>query len=143
MSAPTAGRGPVVIDTGVFGADLVPGSPLKPRYEPLITGRPAFIAFQTVAELRYGALDAVGATTACAGSPRAWPGRRWSGPVPTWSRGARFRLACEVAGHPLGQPTTTPTDGSLRPPFALAWPLVSHNAEFRNAPGLAVEPMLP
>lgn len=49
-----AERGPVVIDTGVFGADLVPGSPLL--YEPPIAARPAFISFQTVAELRYGAI---------------------------------------------------------------------------------------
>jgi hypothetical protein len=49
-------RGPVVIDTGVFGADLVPGSALAARYDPLIAGRPAFISFQTVAELHFGAL---------------------------------------------------------------------------------------
>ena len=49
-------RGPVVIDTDVFSADLVPGSRLAERYAPLITGRPAFISFQTVAELRYGAI---------------------------------------------------------------------------------------
>jgi predicted nucleic acid-binding protein len=45
-----------VIDTDIFSADLVPGSPLAERYAPIITGRPAFISFQTVAELRYGAL---------------------------------------------------------------------------------------
>lgn len=49
-------RGPVVIDTDVYGADLVPGSALAVIYEPIIAGRPAFISFQTSAELRYGAL---------------------------------------------------------------------------------------
>ena len=49
-------RGPIVIDTDVFSADLVPGSRLAERYAPIITGRPAFISFQTVAELRYGAI---------------------------------------------------------------------------------------
>lgn len=49
-------RGPVVIDTDVYGADLVPGSELALLYEPVIVGRPAFISFQTAAELRYGAL---------------------------------------------------------------------------------------
>ena len=49
-------RGPVVIDTDVFGADLVAGSKLAAIYEPIIVGRPAFISFQTSAELRYGAL---------------------------------------------------------------------------------------
>jgi len=50
-----SGRGPVVIDTDVFGADLVPGSQLAMVYEPIIVGRPAFLSFQTVAELRFGA----------------------------------------------------------------------------------------
>jgi hypothetical protein len=49
-------RGPIVIDTDVFGADIVPGSRLSALYEPIIVGRPAFICFQTAAELRYGAL---------------------------------------------------------------------------------------
>jgi hypothetical protein len=40
----------------VYGADLVPGSALAARYEPLIVGRPAFISFQMAAELRYGAI---------------------------------------------------------------------------------------
>jgi hypothetical protein len=48
--------GPIVIDTDVFGADLVPGSALWARYEPIVDGRPAFISFQTVAALRFGAL---------------------------------------------------------------------------------------
>lgn len=49
-------RGPIVIDTDVFSADLVPGSRLAELYAPIVTGRPAFISFQTAAELRYGAL---------------------------------------------------------------------------------------
>jgi predicted nucleic acid-binding protein len=49
-------RGPIVIDTDVFSAELVPGSRLAERYAPLITGRLAFISFQTAAELRYGAM---------------------------------------------------------------------------------------
>jgi hypothetical protein len=49
-------RGPIVIDTDVYGADIVPGSQLAALYEPIIVGRPAFISFQTAAELRYGAL---------------------------------------------------------------------------------------
>ncbi|MGQ0465379.1 MAG: hypothetical protein ACT4QG_08660 [Sporichthyaceae bacterium] len=52
----TPRRGPVVIDTDVYGAQLVPDSPLARRYAPLVTGRAAFLSFQTVAELRYGAL---------------------------------------------------------------------------------------
>jgi hypothetical protein len=48
-------RGPVVIDTGVFGARLTPsGRLLASRYRPLLEGRPAIISFITVAELGYG-----------------------------------------------------------------------------------------
>jgi len=58
-------RGPVVIDTGVFGADLFRGSPLTVLYEPVIAGWPSFISFQTVAELRYGALRRGWVKAAC------------------------------------------------------------------------------
>jgi predicted nucleic acid-binding protein len=53
----TRPRGPIVIDTDVFSANLVPGSRIAERYAPIITGRPAFISFQTATELRYGALQ--------------------------------------------------------------------------------------
>jgi hypothetical protein len=45
-------RGAIVIDTDVFSADLIPTSRLVERYAPIILGRPAFISFQTAAELR-------------------------------------------------------------------------------------------
>jgi predicted nucleic acid-binding protein len=49
-------RGPVVIDTGVFGARLAPsGRLLAARYRPILEGRPAVVSFVTVAELEYGA----------------------------------------------------------------------------------------
>jgi hypothetical protein len=49
-------RGAIVIDTDVFSADLVPTSRLAEHYAPIVTGRPAFISFQTAAELRYGGI---------------------------------------------------------------------------------------
>jgi hypothetical protein len=51
----TARRGPIVIDTDVFSADLSDAT-LIAAYEPIIVGRPAFLAFQSAAELRFGAL---------------------------------------------------------------------------------------
>lgn len=49
-------RGPVVTDTGVFGARLGPsGRLLAALYRPMLEGRPAAISFVTVAELEYGA----------------------------------------------------------------------------------------
>lgn len=44
-----------MIDTDVFSAGLHGPSLLANTYEPLIVGRPAFISFQTVAEIRFGA----------------------------------------------------------------------------------------
>ena len=49
-------RGPVVVDTDVYSARLLPSSTLARRYEPLLVGRVEFISFQTVAEVRYGVL---------------------------------------------------------------------------------------
>jgi hypothetical protein len=55
-----ASRGPVVIDTGVFGARLTPsGRLLASHYRPLLEGRPAVISFITVAELGFGCALAV------------------------------------------------------------------------------------
>jgi predicted nucleic acid-binding protein len=54
----TAGqnRGPVVVDTDVYSARLIPNSPLALRYKPILLGRVEFLSFQTEAEMRYGAL---------------------------------------------------------------------------------------
>ena len=51
--------GPVVVDTGVFGADLSASSkPLADIYADMLEGRNILISFVTVAELRFGALRA-------------------------------------------------------------------------------------
>ena len=56
MSLPPTGRGPVVVDTGVFAAELVRrGSPLAESYRPLLEGRPFVVSFMTAAEIRFGA----------------------------------------------------------------------------------------
>lgn len=138
-----AERGPVVIDTGVFGADLVPGSPLTALYEPLIAGRPAFISFQTVAELRYGAMR------------RGWGEHRmrrleasiaraeivWAGPelVDTY---ARLRADCEAVGHALGQRHHDADRWVAAVAVRLAIPLVAHDGIFQAVPGLLLETAL-
>jgi len=49
-------RGPVVVDTGVFAAELTrSGSDLAEPYRPLLEGRNVFISFVTEAEVRFGA----------------------------------------------------------------------------------------
>jgi tRNA(fMet)-specific endonuclease VapC len=133
-------RGPIVLDTNILGADLVPGSPLTDRYEPLIVGRAAFISFQTAAELYFGALK------------RDWGQSRvlrldaklasveivHSGPelVLVW---ARLRAACERTGHALGQQPHDADRWVAATAIRLGVPLVSDDGIFKNVPGLVLE----
>lgn len=137
-------RGPIVIGVDVFSADLVPGSRLAERYAPLITGRPAFISFQTAAEVRYGALR------------RGWGAARMlkleaklaqveivhTGPdlIAVY---ARLRAACEAAGHALAQKEHTADRWIAATAVRLGVPLVSNDGIFRDAPDLALETVAP
>ena len=103
MTAPLA-RGPIVIDTDVYGAELVPGSALAVVYQPIIVGRPAFICFQTAAELRYGA------TLRNWGEPRMRKLEARIAAAVTVHTGpdlvltyVRLRVDCERIGHALCQ----------------------------------------
>ena len=143
MSQPVSARGPVVIDTGVFGADLVPGSPLTALYEPIIAARPSFISFQTVAELLYGALRRgwgenrmLKLRSKIARTEVVWPGPELVEPY------ANLRAGCKAGGHALAQ---RPHDGDrwiAATAVRLGIPLVSHDSVFRNAPGVILETML-
>jgi tRNA(fMet)-specific endonuclease VapC len=133
-------RGPIVIDTDVYGADIVPGSKLAAIYEPIIVGRPAFISFQTAAELRYGALR------------RSWGEARMrklearineaetvhSGPelVLTY---AQLRVDCERIGHALSQREHDADRWVAATALRLGIALVSNDGIFDNVPGLVVE----
>ena len=133
-------RGPIVIDTDVYGAELVPGSKLAAQYEPIIVGRPAFISFQTVAELRFGALL------------RNWGEarlRKLDGRIAaaeTVHTGpdlvaiyARLRVDCERIGHALAQRQHDADRWVAATALRLGIPLVSNDRIFANVPGLAVE----
>ena len=139
MTAPP-GRGPVVIDTDVYGADLVPGSQLAAIYDPIIVGRPAFISFQTAAELRYGALR------------RKWGAARIRkleariGEAETIHSGpelvlvyARLRVDCERVGHALGQRDHDADRWIAATALRLGVPLVSNDQIFKDVPGLVLE----
>ncbi|MGH9057337.1 MAG: PIN domain-containing protein, partial [Acidimicrobiales bacterium] len=135
-----ASRGPIVIDTDVFGADLVRRSALATRYEPIIVGRPAFISFQTAAELRYGALR------------RRWGEKRMreleariataevvhTGPELVLIY-AQLRVDCERVGHALGQRDHDPDRWVAATAIRLGIPLVSNDGIFDGAPGLVTE----
>lgn len=129
-------RGPIVIDTDVFSADLVPGSWLAERYASLITGRPAFISFQTVAELRCGAIR------------RGWGHARmltleakvqrvevvYTDPDLV-AEYAQLRADCEAACHALAHKAHTADRWIAATAIRPGLPLVSNDGIFRGAPG--------
>ena len=133
-------RGPIVIDTDVFGADLVPGSKLALVYEPLIAGRQAFISFQTAAEIRFGAMR------------RNWGETRMAkldaridqaeiihtGPELIGVY-AQLRVNCERIGHPLHQREHDADRWIAATAIRLAIPLVSNDRIFGDVPGLILE----
>lgn len=136
----SARRGPIVIDTGVYGASLIPRSTLAAAYETVLVGRPAFISFQTAAELRYGALL------------RGWgPSRmqaldaRISQAVVVHSGSelievyARLRAECVRTGHALGQRDHDADRWIAATALRLGVPLVSNDGIFVDAPGLLIE----
>jgi len=137
-SIPT--RGPIVIDTDVYGADLIPGSALTARYEPLIVGRPAIISFQTVAELRYGArlrdwgparmlkLEArIGAAEIAHTGPEL---------IAVY---AQLRVECQRAGHALAQREHDADRWIAATAIRIGVPLVSNDGIFENTPDLVLE----
>jgi predicted nucleic acid-binding protein len=135
-------RGPIIIDTDVYGARLIRGSALAATYEQIILGRPAFISFQTAAELRYGALR------------RNWGEVRMrdleariaaaetvhSGPDLVLAY-ARLRVDCERIGHALSQREHNGDRRIAATAIRLDIPLVSNDGIFRNVPGLVLEPV--
>lgn len=143
MSNPDTPTGPVVVDTGVFGAELVPGSDLVDLYRPALAGRPAFISFQTVAELRYGARR------------RSWGELRlrqleariaraevvYPGPELIETH-VELRVACAQAGHALADRVHDADRWIAATAIRLGVPLLSHDAIFHNAPGLTYETRL-
>ena len=133
----------MVIDTDVYGAELVQGSRLAALYQPILAGRPAFISFQTAAELRYGALL------------RRWGASRMrklevriavaetvhTGPelVSTY---ARLRVDCQRIGHALAQRAHDADRWVAATAIRLGVSLVSNDGVFVNVPGLALETAL-
>jgi predicted nucleic acid-binding protein len=135
----TGPRGPIVIDTEVYSADLSETA-LIAVYEPIIVGRPAFLSFQTVAELHFGALR------------RNWGAARMrkldtkiaaaqvvhSGEdlVATY---AHLRAECVRLGHALGQREHDADRWIAATALRLGIPLVSNDRIFEGAPGLRLE----
>lgn len=138
MSDPSPG--PVVVDTGVFGARLTAaGHDLTFAYRALLEGRPAIVSYATVAELRFGA--------ALAG----WGSRRlqrldeelagvetvWPGPSLTEVYVA-LRAWCVRTGHGLGHKEHEADRWIAATSLWLGVPLVSHDAIFGGVDRLEV-----
>jgi len=139
MSDPQPGRrGPVVVDTGVFAAELLRrGAPLAASYRSLLEGRPFIVSFATVAEIRFGA------ELASWGVPRlqrleqrlarariVWPGPEL---VAVYTD---LRTTCVRNGHALGQKEHEADRWVAATALWLHVPLVAHDRIFKNAPGL-------
>jgi predicted nucleic acid-binding protein len=130
--------GPVVVDTGVFGADLGPSSKaLADRYAKLLAGRTILISFITVGELRFGALRAKWGAKRLAALDDAigevkvvWPG---DGLVSAY---AELRAECVAAGHGLGEKSNEADRWVAATARFVGVPLVSDDGVFVSAPGI-------
>jgi predicted nucleic acid-binding protein len=136
--SPARQQRPVAIDTNVFGAKLLPRTAaLAAAYEPFLTGRPAFISFVTVAELRHGArragwgearqrtLDA-----RIADAEIVWPGPDLT------STYVNLRAQCASRGHGLSQRVHEADRWVAATALWLGAPLVTHDRVFHDVPGL-------
>lgn len=134
------GRGPVVVDTDVYSARLIPNSPLAPRYEPLLAGRVEFLSFQTVAELRYGALLRGWGSTRLRRLETAIASAEVVQTGPDLIRTyVELRVACERIGHGLCQREHDADRWIAATALRLGLPLVSNDRIFERAPGLVLE----
>lgn len=131
-------RGPVVIDTGVFGAQLTRRTwPLGESYRPLVEGRAALVSFVTAAELRFGARLGGWGTQRLRLLDREleraetiWPG------LELLDAYVALRHWCVRAGHALGQKHHEADRWVAATAMWLGVPLVAHDAIFAGVEGL-------
>jgi predicted nucleic acid-binding protein len=135
----------VVLDTMVISwlLDEQP-NPVADGYRALIDARPVVLAFQTVMELRYGALRAGW------GELRR---RRLEGRIAELviaqpddemiSVCAELRLRCQQGGHALGSKIHDGDRWIASTSIRLGLPLASHDTVFSAAPGLELLTVAP
>ena len=134
-----------MVDTNVFGADLLrPTAALAQQYQRFLTGRAVFVAFVSVAEMRYGARRA------------GWGERRlrrlddriasaeivWPGPG-LLSAYVELRHQCAEIGHGLSHNDHEADRWIAASALWLGVPVVSHDGIFRDVPGLTLLTSLP
>jgi len=135
----------VVVDTMVISwlLDERPNA-LAARYRELIGARPVVLAFQTVTELRYGALRAGWGDLrrrrlerGIAGLPVVEPDDEML------SVCAQLRWRCHEIGHPLGSKFHDGDRWIAATAIRLGLPLAFHDAVFNAAPGLELLTVAP
>jgi predicted nucleic acid-binding protein len=131
-------RGAILIDTDVFSADLVPTSRLAERYAPILTGRPAFISFQTATELRYGAIRCGWGEARMLKLDSKIRRAVHTGPELV-AICAQLRADCAAIGHALSQREHNADRWIAATAIRLGIPLVSNDTIFKAVPGLALE----
>lgn len=130
----------VVVDTGVFGADLsVASKPLAMRYADALEGRRVLISFVTVAELRFGSLLAgwgvrrrADLNAVIDAAEVVWPGPRLA------EEYARLRTECHRGGHGLAEKSHEADRWIGATARLVGVPLVSDDSVFVDAPGLTL-----
>ena len=138
------GRGPVVVDTDAYSARLIPNSTLARRYEPLLLGRIEFVSFQTVAEVRYGALLRGWGTTRVRRMEAAISRIEIVHSGPELIRVyAELRVDCQRAGHALSQREHDADRWIAATAIRLGIPLVSNDRVFEKTPELQLEAAVP
>lgn len=130
----------MVVDTDVYSARLIPDSTLARRYEPLLVGRIEFVSFQTVAEVRYGALLRGWGPTRLRRTDAAISRISIVHSGPELIRDyVELRVACQRAGHALSQREHDADRWIAATAIRLGSPLVSNDGVFANTPGLRLE----
>lgn len=131
-------RSLVVVDTGVFGANLAPaGQALTFAYRPLLHECRMAISFTTDAELRFGATLANWGQrrlqrldTAIGRAKTIWPG------PDLVHRYVSLRTWCARSGHGLGQKDHEADRWVAATALWLNVPLVAHDGIFFDVDGL-------
>lgn len=128
----------VVVDTMVIGwlfDDHL--NPRADRYRAVIADSPVLLSFQTVMELRYGALHARGGQLRRRQLDRRVAGLTVVQPDDAMiTLCAELREGCRRTGHPLGSKVHDGDRWIASTAIRLGLPLVSDDGVFDSAPGL-------
>ena len=130
----------VVVDTMVISwlFDERP-NPLAEQYRELIGNAPVVLAFQTVMELRFGALRAGWGELRRRGLERRIAQLSVLQPDDEMiSRCAQLRVECQRTGHALADKLHDGDRWIAAAALRLGCPLVSHDRLFNNTPGLTL-----